>query len=403
MASCFTALFPLLLVSLSQAMQNGDVRLVNGPSANIGRVEVYYDGVWGTICDDSWNLQDGDTICRQLGYEGAETVRYRATFGEGTGPIWIDQTHCEKTHQSILDCTHNGWGVHDCAHREDAGVECKRKVPQKPKELPIRLSCPDSSSCGSCKVCADKKFPDPKDCLPQRSVEGIVEAFYNGEWRPVSNDGWDMSSANVVCGELGFPLAMSIPTMDQLWCNWNDDCFGSGQGSGSLSNRECTANEEFRNRLKLSWLKGLECVGTENKLLSCFFESFGPLSTTSIANVATVRCGYVPHPDCSNSVLRYEVSAQNNNISMLSLSIRLVHFSYLNMLLYFLSIFSCVLSCTNLAWITEIERDTLPHYSSIHGYTYRFTAHGGALFPGREGWRPVSEESGGRLATFAGT
>ncbi len=308
MASSLAALFALALVSLTHAMQNGDVRLVNGPSSNEGRVEVYYDGQWGTVCDDSWSNQDGDIICKQLGYEGAAKIFYRASYGEGTGPIWVDQIQCKPEHQSILDCSHNGWGVNDCSHREDASVECIRKVPVKPKSLPLRLSCPSSSTCGSCKVCADKKFLDSNDCLPQRAVEGIVEAYYNDEWHPVSNDGWDMSSANVVCGELGFPLAISIPTMEQLWCNWEDSCDGSGQGSGSPSDRECSANEEFRDRLKLSWLKELECTGTENSLLNCFFESFGPLSTTSIDNVATVRCGYIPHTDCYSGNQQYEVS-----------------------------------------------------------------------------------------------
>lgn len=231
----------LLVLSLSHAMQNGDVRLVNGPSSNKGRVEVYYDGIWGTICDDSWNRRDGDVVCRQMGFEGAELIQYRAHFGEGTGPIWIDQIHCERSANSLLECRHNGWGIHDCRHREDAGVECKRKAPEKPKQLPIRLSCPESSSCDSCKACADKAYPHPRDCLPQRAVEGIVEVYYKNEWRPVSSEGWDRRSANVVCGELGYPLTMGIPPMDELWCNWNNDCIGSG--SGFL--RDCTANEDL--------------------------------------------------------------------------------------------------------------------------------------------------------------
>ncbi len=307
MACRLTVLVALALVTLSNAMQNGDVRLVNGPSSNKGRVEFYYNGEWGTLCDDSWNLRDGDVICKQLGFEGVDRVSYRASYGEGTGPILIDQIDCTSDAQSILDCNHNGWGVHDCKHREDAGLDCKRKAPVKPANLPLRLSCPSSSTCGSCKVCADKKFPDPDDCFPRRAVEGIVEAYYNNEWRPVSNNGWDMSSANVVCGQLGFPLTLSIPSMDQLWCNWEDTCDGSGQESGSLNDKECIANEEFRERLKLSWLKGIECTGTENELLKCFFESFGPLSTNSIDNVATVRCGYIPHPDCFSNTI-YEVN-----------------------------------------------------------------------------------------------
>lgn len=301
MASILTALCALVLLSLSHAFENGDVRLVNGPSPNKGRIEVYYDGVWGTVCDDSWNTRDGDLVCKQLGFEGVEHVRYRAYYGEGTGPIWIDQIHCESHHQSIIDCRHNGWGLHDCRHREDAGLECKRKEVQKPDNLPLRLSCPEHSTCGSCKVCADKKFPDPTDCLPKATVEGIVEAFYNNEWRPVSNEGWDLSSAGVACGQLGYPLVFSIPTLEQLWCNWDATCTGSGIGSASGIEKECTDNEDFRKRLTKSWIKGLDCTGKESSLNDCFFESFGPSDSVSISNVATVKCGYNPHPECNTN------------------------------------------------------------------------------------------------------
>ncbi len=290
-----------IFVSLSSAQQNGDVRLVNGPSSNKGRVEVYYDGEWGTICDDRWHFRDGDTICKQLGYEYAENVYFSAKYGEGTGPIWIDEISCQSYSQSILECEHDGWGEHDCKHREDASVDCKRKVPVKPKELPIRLSCPEVSSCGSCQVCAQKTFPNSNDCEVQSAVEGIVEAYYNDEWHPVSSDGWDMSSANVVCGELGYPLAMSIPTMEELWCNWNtleSSCFGSGMDPNLLE--DCQSDAQFRTRMRSAWIRELECSGMESRLLDCYFKEWGPTNSSSVSmNVATVRCGYSPHPECS--------------------------------------------------------------------------------------------------------
>ncbi len=300
----------LVVVTLSNAMQNGDVRLVNGPSANKGRVEVYYDGQWGTVCDDRWHNRDGDTVCRQLGYAYAEHIYFRSRYGEGTGPIWLDEVACETNSQSILECTHNGWGNTDCKHREDASVDCVRKIPVKPKELPLRLSCPAASSCGSCQVCAQKSFADPKDCEVKGAVEGIVEAYYNDEWHPVSSDGWDMSSANVVCGELGFPLAMSIPTMDKLWCNWNEvesSCFGSGMDPNLLE--ECESDEEFRSRMESAWIRDLECTGMENRLLDCYFREWGPTVNNSFSmDIATVRCGYNPHPDCNKDNKDVEVS-----------------------------------------------------------------------------------------------
>ncbi|KAG2466067.1 MSRE protein, partial [Polypterus senegalus] len=58
------------------------VRLKGGHNVNSGRVEVFYAGQWGTICDDKWDINDGMVICRMLGYKSALNVHFRALFGE---------------------------------------------------------------------------------------------------------------------------------------------------------------------------------------------------------------------------------------------------------------------------------------------------------------------------------
>ena len=111
----------------------------NWPSS--GRVEVLFNGTWGTICDNSWDLHDADVVCRQLRYEGALAASRRAEFGQGTGQIWLDEVKCVGDETSISDCRHGGWGVHNCGHGEDAGVVCRTAGKIKSSAHCIMIHC----------------------------------------------------------------------------------------------------------------------------------------------------------------------------------------------------------------------------------------------------------------------
>ena len=102
------------------------VRLVGGAkstSFHSGRVEVFINGQWGTVCDDSWSSNDAWVVCRQLRYTSG--IAYGgAIYGEGTGPIWLDYVRCRGYESSLLNCPHRGTGQHNCGHGEDASVAC---------------------------------------------------------------------------------------------------------------------------------------------------------------------------------------------------------------------------------------------------------------------------------------
>ena len=61
----------LLNCSPGALCNNTDIRLV-GVGEFHGRVEVCIDGLWGTVCDDSWDENDAAVVCRQLGYPGGQ-------------------------------------------------------------------------------------------------------------------------------------------------------------------------------------------------------------------------------------------------------------------------------------------------------------------------------------------
>ena len=101
------------------------IRLVNTTNNKTGRVEIFNPSFgWGTVCDDDWDHSDSAVVCRQLGFDGVSATRVRAYYGQGSGPILLDNVRCTGKESYIWDCKHNGWNDDDCSHDEDVGVDC---------------------------------------------------------------------------------------------------------------------------------------------------------------------------------------------------------------------------------------------------------------------------------------
>ncbi|XP_055046938.1 scavenger receptor cysteine-rich type 1 protein M130-like isoform X2 [Misgurnus anguillicaudatus] len=193
-----------------------DVRLINGSNLCSGRVEVLYNDEWGTVCDAGWDLTDAAVVCNSMDCGTPVAVMTAAYFGQGSGPVWLDDLSCSGYELSVKDCLSIPLGTSTCSHGRDAGVVCRD----------IRLV----NGMGPC--------------------DGKVEVLYDDHWGGVCHTGFDVKAASVVCQELGCentgePLSYMGPFDGPIWmgnlaCAGNEltlrDCSFTGWGVSSCVN-----------------------------------------------------------------------------------------------------------------------------------------------------------------------
>ncbi|XP_030643570.1 neurotrypsin [Chanos chanos] len=190
---------------------DGSVRLAGGLGGFEGRVEVYYRGQWGTVCDDGWTHTNTQVVCRQLGFRSGETAGPQR-FGVSSGPILLDDVSCTGKEPALTHCTRREWFKHDCTHSEDVAIACnpQRTGPGVPTSVPIRLVGGENGR------------------------EGRVEILVNGQWGTVCDDGWTDRDAEVVCRQLGYSGLAKARGMAY---------FGEGTGPIHVDNIKCAGNE----------------------------------------------------------------------------------------------------------------------------------------------------------------
>ncbi|XP_078080868.1 lysyl oxidase homolog 3B-like isoform X2 [Mustelus asterias] len=176
------------------------VRLSGYPRKhNEGRVEVLYEGEWGTICDDDFKLDNAVVLCRMMGFTTATGWTHSAKYGKGAGRVWLDNLDCRGTEEDVSQCKSLGWGQTDCTHEEDAGVICKdERIPGFVDSNVISVQSEQIEEVRLRPVVANARRRLPV-------TEGFVEVRYKGRWEQICDNGWNHRNSRVICGMLGFP------------------------------------------------------------------------------------------------------------------------------------------------------------------------------------------------------
>ncbi|XP_041454015.1 egg peptide speract receptor-like [Lytechinus variegatus] len=202
----------------------GDIRLMDGSGPHEGRVEIWHNDAWGTICDDGWDWQDANVVCRQLGYRGA--IKASGFQGEDFGftwaPIHTSFITCTGTEERLLDCLfRDGWS-HACYHVEDAGVVCatddEATIEVEAENTRVRI-------------------------VGMGQGQGRVEVSFGNGWGRVCDEDWSDDEAKTACYHAGY-----------LW-----------DGSRMASSKEFSAPADLTAPFIID---GITCTGAENETLS---------------------------------------------------------------------------------------------------------------------------------------
>ncbi|CAG2230933.1 DMBT1 [Mytilus edulis] len=222
------------------------VRLMGGTVPNEGRVEVYHQGQWGTMCNDGFTVNDARVICRMIGFETKNvTITPSSYFGTSTLKIMMDDIRCTGQETHIAACNFSGWGQHNCQHSKDVGISCGR--------TPLRL------------------------VNGTRISSGRLEIYHNNMWGTVCNKNFDEKDATVVCRSMGFNTNDNDPSVvasSEFTNNASSDAYTVHCSGGEIDVAICAIN--ITNPACSSGdFVGIRCPRTDIRLISQSLPSSG--------------------------------------------------------------------------------------------------------------------------------
>ncbi|XP_025076892.1 scavenger receptor cysteine-rich type 1 protein M160-like [Pomacea canaliculata] len=158
-----------------------ELRLTGGTTSNVGQVEVGFNGVWGTVCDNVFTNYDATAVCLTLGYFGGLTLDSSGSVQNSTGPFYLYGLSCRGSENSLWQCPIRNFNV-------------SYSFCSSPSYIP-RVRCT-----GQVKLVENEGY-------------GAVQVPINTTSRTyglVCDDNFTDREASVVCRDLGYPYGIHL-------------------------------------------------------------------------------------------------------------------------------------------------------------------------------------------------
>ena len=204
------------------------------------RLETFFAGRWGTICDRGFDPNNVGILCKALGFSEArgrlvpKFTGGTSAVSTGANAVWLSEVQCLGGEGDIGDCKHLPWGVaHRCSHTHDVGMCC---YGFEGGEKGVRKCKSDFDDCPD----ATADWARLRDCNYKTCR---LDVKHDNKWGTVCDEGFNDKAAMIVCKSLGFKNG-GLPRR-------------AGGGRGPI------------------WLGNVNCLGSEKNLEWCHHSPWG--------------------------------------------------------------------------------------------------------------------------------
>lgn len=205
----------------------------------------YFDkNQWGTICSESWDLNDASVACKQLDCGKAHKMTRHNEYGPGDGHTWVDHIECSGMESTLAQCTHRPFTDASCNSTAIAGVICTgQRITHTYKNTHFSIIYHRIifSFAGSLEV----RLVDSKD-----DCSGRVEVRHGDVWHTVCDQDWTLSKTQVVCDSLQCGTAVDAPVKAH---------FGQGSGLVVEAGDSCFKNTTTLQQCSLKGFRSSSC------------------------------------------------------------------------------------------------------------------------------------------------